>query len=217
MNSQRDKFFLHPSLRSGNRAVPRNFFKKNSKGFTLIELERLKSVRRNEGFTLIELLAVTTIIVILTATLSVNYKNTGQQFAVQRAAHKLAQDIRRAGEMAMSAQECCGGIVPPGYGIWLEQGNSNYILYADTQPPSGNEFYTPADEKIETIELEKGVVIQDINTSNKKVGINFKPPTPTIKIKFQASDEINQAVITLASGGNVKTVKVNAVGLVEVE
>ena len=169
------------------------------------------------GFTLIELLTVTVIITILTAAILLNYKNSEQQFALQRSAHKLAQDIRRAGEMAMSAQECCGGIVPPGYGIWLEQGNSNYILYADTQPPSGNEFYVPADDIIETIELEEGVVIQDVNTSNKKVGINFKPPTPTIKIKFQDSDEINQAIITLASGGNTKTVKVNAVGLVEVE
>ena len=197
---------------------------KKGKSFTLIEYERSKSMRRNEGFTLIELLVVTVIITILTAAILLNYKNTGQQFALQRSAHKLAQDIRRAGEMAMSAQECCGGIVPPGYGIWLEEGNSNYILYADTQPPAspgnptgGNEFYVPADDIIETIELEEGVVIQDINTSNKKVCINFKPPTPTIKIKFQDSDEINQAIITLASGGNTKTVKVNAVGLVEVE
>jgi len=40
-------------------------FTKKKKGFTLIELERSKSVRRNEGFTLIELLVVIAIIGIL--------------------------------------------------------------------------------------------------------------------------------------------------------
>jgi len=235
MNSQRDKSLFHSSLRSGsqiairlfstlrcrsgNRDILRNFFKKNSKTELPQEVKVKKRTKFSlpKGFTLIELLAVTAIITILTAAILVNYRNSEQQFALQRSTHKLAQDIRRAGEMAMSAKECCGGIVPQGYGIWLEQGSSNYILYADTQPFSGDEFYTSFSEKIETIELEKGVVIQGINTANGKVGINFKPPTPTIKIKYQISNEINEVVITLASSGNVKTVKINAVGLVEVE
>lgn len=178
---------------------------------------QISDFRFQKGFTLNELLVVTVIIVILTSVVFVNYRKTGEQFALQRAANKLAQDIRRAGEMAIAAKECCGGIVPPGYGIWLEGGNSNYILYADTYPVGGDEFYTPSDTTIETIELEKGVVIQNINTNNGKVGINFKPPSPTIKIKSQQSDELNEVIITLSANGKTKTVKVNAVGLVDTE
>lgn len=172
--------------------------------------------KTDAGFTLIELLVVTAIITVLASVILLNYKNTGQQFALQRAANKLTQDIRRASEMAMSAKEL-GGKVPPGYGIYLEAGNSYYILYADTQPPSGNQFYTLSDTIIETVQLESGVVIQNINTSNKKVGINFAPPNPQIKIKYQQGNEINEVIITLAGGGSTKTIRVNAVGLAEVQ
>lgn len=180
--------------------IIQNFFEKDSKGFTLLEL-----------------LVVFIIIAIVSSILLVNYRNTGQQFAVQRSAHKLAQDIRRASEMAMAAQECCGGIVPPGYGIFLQGGSSNYILYADTQPSSGNEFYTSADSRLETINLESGVTIQSIDSPNNRASINFKPPSPITRIKYQVSSERNIVTITLGSSSYTKRVIVNVAGLIEIE
>ena len=176
-------------------------------------------LKSGAGFTLIELLTVAAIIVILTSIILVNWWQLGQQLTLQRAANKLTLDIRRAGEMAMSTKECPLETDCAGYGIYLEQSNSYYILYADTQSP--NEFYTPADDEIEpNIELEKGVVIQDIKIFNRAVqmvSINFAPPSPIIKIKPQPARETNEVVITLASGRKTKTIRVNAAGLAYVE
>jgi len=178
-----------------------------------------------KAFTLIELMVVASIIIILSAVALLNYQSGQSQFALQRSANKLAQDIRRAQEMAMSAKECqeCGGGIPPGYGIFLDRDwdNKRYRLYADTDPSQGNEFYNSADTSVgPLLELEKGVIIKDINTAPKKVSINFKPPDPTVKIKFQLVGEIDEVVITLAIENDLnktKTIKINQAGLIYVE
>ncbi len=169
----------------------------------------------NKSFTLIELIVVTSIIILLSAIVFPNYRGIERQFALQRSAHKLAQDIRRAGEMAMSTKEFQGK-VPAGYGIYLKQGERDYLLYADTNPSQGNEKYDGGDGKIETINLEKGVYIQNISPSS--LSINFKPPIPTIKIKTKGEDSTT-AVITLSlesDSTKTKIIKVNSAGLINV-
>ena len=181
------------------------------------------------GFTLIEVLAVAAIIAILSAAFIVNLGPGNKQLALSRAANKLAQDIRRVQEMAMSTKGCslCGGSAPSGYGIFLEvSSNSVYILYADTITPQGNEFYTPSDTIIEPpyIELGKGIVIQNINTPPLKVAINFRPPDPVTKIKYPSggseAELMGDAIITLSvetDPSQTKTVRVNKAGLIWVE
>jgi prepilin-type N-terminal cleavage/methylation domain-containing protein len=199
--------------------------------FTIISQKlinkKMKQCGSEKSFTLTEVLVVIAIIGFLTAIILPNFRAGEKQFALQRAAHELAQDIRRVQEMAMSAKECgeCGGATPAGYGIIFDIGwdDKKYILYADTQPPQGNEFYTPADTIIEPpyIELEKGVYIQAINTPPNKVGINFKPPDPETKIKYQESGgEIDEAIITLSletDPAKTKLIKVNKAGLIYAE
>lgn len=76
------------------------------------------------GFSLIELMVVVTIIVIITLIIIPNYRQISSQFALERSAHKLAQDIRRAAEMAMSARELPGsGPQPKGYGVFFSTGS----------------------------------------------------------------------------------------------
>jgi len=177
------------------------------------------------GFTLVEILVVVAVIFILSLIILPNYRSSTSQFTLARSAHKLAQDIRRVSEMAMSAKELPGGVMPAGgYGIFFDVSwdNKKYRLYADTQPPGGNEFFTAADTIVEPpyIELEKGVVIQSINTPANKVGINFKPPAPTVKIKYSATDEVGTVIITLALESDptkTKTIKINKAGLIDVE
>lgn len=189
-----------------------------------------------KGFTLLELITIVAIITTLSLIVLTNYRQGERQFALQRSAHKLGQDIRAAQEMAMSGQECqiCSPpVVPAGYGIWIETGNPTYCenhepicyrLYADTDPdPDGNQFYTPADTIIETITLESGVIIQGISTLPDKVGINFSPPDPIISIRFPPggeSEEINIVVITLAlktDDTKTKTIIVNKAGLIDID
>ncbi len=174
-----------------------------------------KMLKRN-GFTLVEILVAISIIVFLSVTILASYPKYSQQLALSRSAHKLSQDIRRASEMAMSAKEFQGTVPQGGYGIYLKLSWGNfYKLYADT---NGNEKYDAADGEVETIYLEKGIILQDISPSS--LSINFKPPNPTIKMKTDDGEDSSTATITLSLDSDstkIKKVKVNAVGLTEIE
>jgi len=176
---------------------------------------------KERGFTLIEVLTSIFIITILSGIIFANYRQSNRQFALLRSANKLAQDIRRAQQMAMSTKECpqkceggnpcpCAGQIPPGYGIYLNAGGTNYLLYADRDD---SEDHSGGDTDIETIPLESGVSIQ--STSPASLSINFKPPDPTTKINGGLADE---GVITLAlQSGLSKTIRVNKAGLIWVQ
>ena len=171
---------------------------------------------KNDGFTLIEILVVTGIVVFLSAIILVNYQSSSQQLSLQRSAHKLAQDIRRAQELAMSAKEFQGAVPQGGYGIHFKTSWENfYKLYADT---NGNEKYDGADGEIETVYLEKDVYVQNISPSS--LSINFKPPNPTIRIKTEAGGDSVNVLITLSLQSEptrTRIIKVNIVGLIDIE
>ncbi|HDZ54783.1 MAG TPA: prepilin-type N-terminal cleavage/methylation domain-containing protein [Candidatus Nealsonbacteria bacterium] len=175
----------------------------------------------NRGFTLIELLVVISIIVILTGIVLVSYRAGEQQLALQRAANKLAQDIRRVQEMAMSAKES-QKIFPPGvplggYGIHLTRGENQYIIYSD----GGNEKWGGAGDFIEeNIGLEKGVFIKNIEPPAASFSINFKPPDPIIRIVDAAGvDKDNVAIILAleADSNKIKKIRVNKAGRIEID
>jgi len=177
------------------------------------------------SFTLVEILVSIFIIILISGVIFANYRQTGQQFALQRSANKLAQDIRRVQQMAMSAKECqeCGGGVPPGYGVILDENwdNKKYRLYADTNGDNG--FFTPPDTIVEPpyIELEKGVIVKEISlppNTYSSVSINFKPPDPGVTIKFNVGPQGQpETRITLALEtdlNKIKTIIVNKAGLI---
>jgi len=173
------------------------------------------------GFTLIELLVVFSIIIIFSALILLNFQAGEQQFSLERSSHRLAQDIRRAEEMAMSLKEFQGRIPSGGYGIYFskyvraEEINYDIYLYADT---NGNEKYNRGEE-IETLSLEREVKIKEVRAdgvSADQTSINFKPPDPVIAI----SPGGNLTIITLslkADSAKTKNVIVNKAGLIYVE
>lgn len=180
-----------------------------------------------KGFTLVEIIVVLAIMAVLSTLIFNNYSRSKQQLALQRSAAKLAQDIGRIRQRAISTKQCpeCGGPAPKtGYGIFLDATsgkNENYLLYADTS--GENEFYTAADTVLETIELEKGIIIYKINVSPpNNVSINFKPPEPEIKIKYSGVEQ-NKIDITLciegtACGlGDTKVIETNTAGLINIQ
>jgi len=178
---------------------------------------------KKQGFTLIELLVVISIILIISGVVLINYRPGQEQLALQRAASKLASDIRRAQAMAMEAREF-QGTVPPGYGVILDRdwNTQEYRLYADTN--GENEFFNPPDSIVETIDLESGVVIKEICLSlvctYSSVSINFKPPDPKVNIRFNTGSSGPETIITLsltADPSRTKTITVNEAGRIEVD
>jgi len=174
-----------------------------------------------EGFTLIELLVVGGIILLLSVIIFPNYREGEKQFALQRSAHKLAQDLRRAQEMAMSARESQKRTppeVPPGgYGIHLTKNGEDYTLYSD----GGNKKYGgTGDVDEEIINLEKGIYIKETVPSSASFSINFMPPDPEINIVDAAGTDKNNVTIILAlkaDPAKTKGITVNKAGLIAIE
>ena len=174
----------------------------------------MRGNKKESGLTLTEILVTIAIIIILSGLIIANSGAGKSQLALSRSANKLAQDIRRAQEMAMSAEKCptgtgCAGQIPPGYGIYLINNSENYLLYADTGlVPAG---YDGGDAGIETIPLEKGIKIK-----NGTVSINFKPPDPKINITGGVN-EVFIVIVLKADSTKTRTIRVNKAGLISVE
>lgn len=169
---------------------------------------------KNKGFTLTELLTVIAIISIMSVLVLPNYRIGERQFALQRSAYKLAQDLRRAQEMTMSAKEFPAA--PPTfmgvYGINFQLNFTSYILFADLN----NNKVFDSGEEIENLSLEKGVKISNLSPASEGPGplnIAFTPPDPTIN--FNPSDSL--AIITITNDIQTKTIKINKAGLIYVE
>ena len=195
------------------------------KRFTLLNLRKANLTGLNTrkanltGFTLIELVVVISIIVFMTAIVFFNYRAGQDQLALQRAASKLAQDIRKAQGMAMLSKWCevCNR-VPFGYGLYLKEGDKEYLIYADNNLDQGNEKYDDDDVIVERIYLENKVYIKNVQPS--QLSLNFRPPDPKTKISGIEVSEADSATITLSletDPSKEKIIKVNKAGLIYVE
>ncbi len=168
--------------------------------------------KKNKGFTLVELMVVSGIIIFMTALVLINYRPGSQQLALTRSAHKLAQDIRRIQEMAMSPREesLAAGTFRGSYGIRLHQSDpSEYRLFADCN--DNQDYELGADEVLESIDFENGVEITDLFGTHLR--IIFSPPDPTTTLKPSA----DSVWIELGISGQSKIIHVNKAGLIYVE
>jgi prepilin-type N-terminal cleavage/methylation domain-containing protein len=165
---------------------------------------------KQKSFTLIELLVVIGIIALLSAIILPNYRVGEKEFALQRSASKLAQDLRRAQEMAMSAKEYPGApeTFRGGYGIYLNISEPyRYILFADLD----NDQIFDSGETVETLELEKKVIISNLFPSSP-LNVVFIPPDPQVFISGGNEGRITLALETDLT--KTRFVIVNKAGLV---
>jgi len=167
---------------------------------------------------LIVISIVALIIIILSVIILVNYGLGGYKYDLEASAYRVAQDIRKAGEMAMFVEEFEDSIPPGGYGINFNLSSPlSYFLFAD----NGNHIYDLDDPIIKKVNLEGEAIIVELHAGNKRVikdiplNIIFTPPNPDIKINL---NENSGAVILKDEKTNETiNIKVNSVGLVEVQ
>ena len=188
----------------------------------------------NKAFTLLELTVVAAIISLLILIILPNYRQEEKQSALLRSTHKLAQDLRRTEEMAISAQKTpleFGEVIPKGgYGFYFEINDAlpkgyRIVLFADgdgekdfdswgsftcaeAAPGPGNS----CNETMEEVALEEGIKVKNLSPLSP-LTLTFKPPEPEISI---SGGDI--ATITLSLKDNpaiTRTITVNKAGLIE--
>lgn len=163
-----------------------------------------------------ELIIVISIIAIVSIIVLPNYRSGSRLLTLERSAHSLHHDIRRAQEMAMSATEhpFGSGNVPSGFGIVLSENDNYYRIYADT---NGDEIFdlNPGDDDIiSQIPLEGGVFISSISIGGSGA-INFKSPDPTIRIHQAGTNEslgLIRITLRIDPPGATRTITVNSAG-----
>lgn len=163
-----------------------------------------------KGFSLVEILIALSIISLLTGISVINYRTKETEISLSRATLKLAQDLRRAQEMALAQKEV-GGKIPKGYGISLTQDSDTYSLYFVNNLGS--------QEEIEKISLERGIKIKSLLIDSKptsSASVTFKPPDPIVEVN---GDKANlEIILSLKRDENLtKKIKVNKIGLISVE
>jgi len=153
---------------------------------------------------------------------------------LSRAAQKLAQDVRRAQDLALSGHssiEQVGQQQIAGYGIYINvSDNIQYIIYEDkvVDSSSDKKYTNSTDEIIETIDISGfavGVHIREINgVETGSASINFSPPNPLITLTMNSTDQQNIEVTlcmddycTEADRSMFRTVAVNKSGLIEIK
>lgn len=168
------------------------------------------------GYSILELLVVVAIISVLFVVVFSNFPSIKLQLALSRAAYAFEQDLRRAQGMSLSLAEY--NLQPvKGFGAHVDLlNNKQYIVYADSVPD--DQSYTGVDYIVNTVELENGIIIKEINNIiGNTVSINFKPPNPIITITPTPSQNNVKVVFAIASDlTKIKTVSINTAGLVEV-
>ena len=181
--------------------------------------------KSDAAFTLLEMIVVIGIIVLISALSFASYKEGQNQYVLQLSAQKLAADLRRAQNMALSTVVTNGGqISGGGYGIYFDKSqnkNLTYILFADIDNPPGQVVYdSGSDSTIEEIELKKGVEINTISLDGDNTYSNsyiiFTPPDPKVTIGTGSSTELRITVSLIKDSTRNRTVTINKFGKIDI-
>ena len=159
---------------------------------------KILNSEQQKGLTTVEFIVIVSIIFITAFIVSANYPEIQKELALQRASHKIAQDLRRAQTAAMSAK--CN----PCKIIFKKEEEGYEIKYEIPGQPTVSEL----------VNLEKGVEITSLFPTSP-LTISFSPPNPTTSINGEIFGL--DAEIVIFNGIRSKSVKINNIGRIEIE
>lgn len=183
-------------------------------------LLKLASFKERPGFTLAELITSLIVITIITALFLANYNQANKKTDLTLAAQNLVADIHLAQSQALGMVEFDGASPPGGWGIHLssvEGGTGSYIIFADLNE---NQSYDEGEADISAggrvIDLPATIEVSDLSLG-PNLDITFLPPDPITSI-YNGTATATEATITLTEtrSNNIKTVRLNFLGLAEV-
>lgn len=117
------------------------------------------------GFTIVELIVSCAILVMIAVGVVLQFRNLSPTQALENGMDVLRStlvDLRTAG---MTAQQCCGGTTPAGYGISIAVGgteNNTILYFADID---GDYLYTASDTLLRTTILQDNITINNCSTA----------------------------------------------------
>jgi type II secretory pathway pseudopilin PulG len=183
------------------------------------------------GLTFVEMIVSVSIIAFVTAIFVANYNDSNKRTDLVMSAQSLVSDIHQAQNNSLGLMKY-GDVVPAGgWGINFDLAhNTQYTVFADLNAPgeSGYRIYDvdegdinkgarvvslPAQTEINAIRIYSGVNTNPVDTAN----VTFLPPDPRTNIYSNgATSTALEVDIKELRTNNVKTIKVNFLGLAEV-
>lgn len=163
------------------------------------------------GFTFIELMVSISVMLILLLLSFPFYISINKQLAIDRAATRLVQDIRKAQELTMSAQKFSGAYPQGGYGIYFPpSAPDRYYLFADS---NGDRLYSGT-ELVEQVDVEGRVSITN-KTANFD-NVTFKAPEPMVLLNDSSGADLAgiEAFVEFSDGSNSYQIYINKAGLI---
>lgn len=189
------------------------------------------NLRAQRGFTLIELMVVTIIVLIITATLLFRQSSFSSTTLLRSLSYSVALSVRQAQVFGTSVRESSIGSTnfAPAYGLYFSAGSpSSYILFADLN----NNAQYDSGEDTQVFRVSRGysinnacAVISGVLTEKcTKEGdidfltILFKRPNPdAVFMTSRAGETYSQAHIQIRSaGGATRSITVTSTGQISV-
>ena len=189
---------------------------------------RYEIKKTKAGFSLIELVVSLSIIAMITVLFMANYKTGNKRTDLVMTAQRLVADIHLAQNNSLGLVKYNGEVPAGGWGISLDMAKGGYTLFADLNAPgtSGSMSYNPDTEGntsygARLTDFSSTVVISSLKIGSTYVSttdITFLPPDPITNI-YSAGATSTDLEIKLQEKNNptnIKTIRINFLGLAEV-
>ena len=174
---------------------------------------------KQRGYTIAELMIVVAIIGLLVGLAFIFFRPGEDALALDRAAQKVAQDVRSVAQLALKAEShsCSFGAggQTSAYGIFFDkEAKTSYELFADCN--ARGTYSAGNDDIVKTLNIEeRNIEISNVEPTNNEWAI-FTPPDPVVVFKSVTS-AITITLSTTTSPIQTRNIVIGAKGVVEVQ